>query len=205
MNRRVLNAPDAREIVEPNSEAEWNQARALLQEYLDSLSIEAGFLNIREEVASLPGEYAATRGGFWLARVADDWAGCCALAPLDGTDYANACELRRLYVRPARRQQNLGLMLTERASEPRMPVTTMTCSSPGFDAAVCANTGAAMAARAFPSNGAPMARVVAFWRVRSRRKKRPGWAWMSTDGCLRNNTLPASTCAGVRLRPVPAS
>jgi ribosomal protein S18 acetylase RimI-like enzyme len=115
VNRRVLHAPDARDIVEPSNGTEWDQARTLLQEYLDSLSIEAGFLNIREEVASLPGEYAATRGGFWMARIADDWAGCCALAPLDGTDYANACELRRLYVRPAMRQQNLGLMLTERA------------------------------------------------------------------------------------------
>ena len=115
MKHRIPDAPHGHEIVEPDHPAAWDQARALLQEYLGSLSIEAGFLNIREEVASLPGEYAATRGGFWMARVADDWAGCCALAPLDGTDYANACELRRLYVRPALRQRNLGLMLTERA------------------------------------------------------------------------------------------
>ena len=54
MNRRVLHAPDARDIVEPSNGTEWDQARTLLQEYLDSLSIEAGFLNIREEVASLP-------------------------------------------------------------------------------------------------------------------------------------------------------
>jgi GNAT superfamily N-acetyltransferase len=103
----------AREIIEPAHADDWEQARALLQEYLDSLQIDAGFLNIEQEVTNLPGGYAAARGGFWMARIQNLWAGCCALAPLDGTDYANACELRRLYVRPAMRKQNLGLMLTE--------------------------------------------------------------------------------------------
>jgi GNAT superfamily N-acetyltransferase len=103
----------AREIIEPAHTDDWELARDLLKEYLDSLRIDAGFLNIEQEVTNLPGGYAATRGGFWMARFQGVWAGCCALAPLDGTDYANACELRRLYVRPAMRKQNLGLMLTE--------------------------------------------------------------------------------------------
>jgi len=103
------------EILELGEAHEWEPARTLLKEYLNSLPIDAGFLNIDREVAALPGEYGAARGGFWLARVQATWAGCCALTPLDGTNYANACELRRLYVRPAMRQQNLGLMLTERA------------------------------------------------------------------------------------------
>ncbi len=102
-----------REIIEPAHSDHWEQARVLLQEYLGSLQIDAGFLNIEQEVRNLPGGYASTRGGFWMARIQNLWAGCCALAPLDGTDYANACELRRLYVRPAMRNQNLGLMLTE--------------------------------------------------------------------------------------------
>jgi ribosomal protein S18 acetylase RimI-like enzyme len=102
-------------ILEPSQALEWDQARSLLHEYLHSLRMDATFLNIEEEVATLPGGYAASRGGFWMAQADGVWAGCCGLAPLDGTDYPNACELRRLYVRPAMRQQNLGLMLTEHA------------------------------------------------------------------------------------------
>lgn len=101
------------QIIEPVDASEWEQARELLQEYLGSLEIDAAFLNIHDELSQLPGDYAATRGGFWMARLQGVWAGCCALAPVDGTDYANACELRRLYVRPAMRKQNIGLMLTE--------------------------------------------------------------------------------------------
>ena len=110
-----MNPPSALEILEPLTAHEWEQARTLLNEYLNSLPIDAGFLHIDQEVAALPGEYGAARGGFWLARLHGGWAGCCALAPLDGTDYANACELRRLYVRPAMRKNNLGLGLTEHA------------------------------------------------------------------------------------------
>ena len=107
--------PDERRVLEPSHPGEWEHARSLLQEYLHGLQIDAAFLNIEQELATLPGGYAAERGGFWMAQVQGVWAGCCALAPLDGTDYPNACELRRLYVRPAMRQQNLGLMLTEYA------------------------------------------------------------------------------------------
>ena len=113
VNTRHGGPEAAREIIEPATAGDWEHARTLLQEYLDSLEIDTAFLHIEAEVASLPGCYAAARGGFWMARVNGVWAGCCALAPVDGTDYANACELRRLYVRPAMRKQNLGLMLTE--------------------------------------------------------------------------------------------
>ena len=101
------------EILEPTQAAEWAAARSLLQEYLDGLDMDAAFLNIEAEVANLPGDYAAARGGFWMARMDGSWAGCCALAPLDGTDYANACELRRLYVRAQSRKHGLGRVLTE--------------------------------------------------------------------------------------------
>jgi predicted GNAT family acetyltransferase len=40
-------------------------------------------------------------------------AGCCALRPIDNVDYANAAEMKRLYVRKAFRGFGLGRQLAE--------------------------------------------------------------------------------------------
>jgi ribosomal protein S18 acetylase RimI-like enzyme len=40
-------------------------------------------------------------------------AGCCALRPLDNCDYANAAEMKRLFVRKAFRGFGLGRQLAE--------------------------------------------------------------------------------------------
>jgi GNAT superfamily N-acetyltransferase len=48
-----------------------------------------------------------------LALVDGDVAGCCALRPIDNVDYANAAEMKRLFVRKAFRRFGLGRMLAE--------------------------------------------------------------------------------------------
>lgn len=61
----------------------------------------------------MPGDYAEPRGTVLLAWVDGAVAGCCALRPLDASDYTNASEMKRLYVRQAFRGLGLGRQLTE--------------------------------------------------------------------------------------------
>ncbi len=87
--------------------------RELFQEYADSLDVDLAFQDFAQELAELPGEYAPPRGCILLALVDGALAGCCALRPLDNADYANASEMKRLYVRKAFRGFGLGRQLAE--------------------------------------------------------------------------------------------
>lgn len=87
--------------------------RALIKEYAQDLGIDLCFQDLDAELANLPGEYAAPRGALFLAIVDGMAVGCCALRPLDASDYANAAELKRLYVRKAFRGFGLGRHLAE--------------------------------------------------------------------------------------------
>jgi ribosomal protein S18 acetylase RimI-like enzyme len=71
------------------------------------------FQQFDDELAHLPGEYAAPRGALFLATVDGETAGCVALRPLDSADYPNAAEMKRLYVRKAFRGFGLGRQLAD--------------------------------------------------------------------------------------------
>jgi putative acetyltransferase len=87
--------------------------RTIFTEYACSLPIDLGFQDFTQELDALPGEYTEPRGALLLAWVDGAVAGCCALRPFDASDYANAAEMKRLYVRPAYRGLGLGRLLTE--------------------------------------------------------------------------------------------
>lgn len=92
---------------------DFEAARSIFREYAASLHVDLCFQDFDAELASLPGEYATPRGSLLTALVDGALAGCCALRPLDSVDDPNACEMKRLYVRPAFRGLGLGRQLVE--------------------------------------------------------------------------------------------
>jgi len=103
---------EARLLV-PVSAHDLDGVRKLFVEYAAALQIDLCFQNFTEELDALPGEYASPRGALLVAILNDEFAGCCAMRPLDTVDYPNACEMKRLYVRPAFRGRQLGRQLAE--------------------------------------------------------------------------------------------
>lgn len=104
-------------LVVPVSASELEGIRTLFLEYAGTLNVDLCFQNFKEELIGLPGEYSSPRGTLVLATVDGQLAGCCAMRPLDAVDYPNACEMKRLYVRPIYRGLRLGRMLAEHILE----------------------------------------------------------------------------------------
>ena len=101
-------------LITPDTPELLAAARAVFREYAASLDVDLCFQGFEAELAALPGDYAAPAGQLLLALVDGDLAGCGAFRPLPDADYANACEMKRLYVRPAFRRFGLGRLLAQR-------------------------------------------------------------------------------------------
>ncbi len=82
--------------------------RALFLEYRDWLRVDLCFQDFETELATLPGAYAPPKGALWLATVDGALAGCVCFRPHEGE---RACEMKRLWLRPAYRNLGLGRRL----------------------------------------------------------------------------------------------
>jgi ribosomal protein S18 acetylase RimI-like enzyme len=96
--------------------------RTLMREYAQFLNASVGgehicVASLEEELAGLPGEYAEPTGAVLLAFENDVPAGCVALKPLKLAQSLRpderACEMKRLWVRPAQQGTGLGRKLAE--------------------------------------------------------------------------------------------
>jgi putative acetyltransferase len=98
-------------LISPDSRELLDAARRIFTEYAEQLGVDLCFQNFDAELASLPGEYTQPTGLLLLGMAGAEVAGCCALRQLNSVDYPGACEMKRLYVRPAYRRTGLGRQL----------------------------------------------------------------------------------------------
>lgn len=100
-----------------DSPQDWELVRELFTEYAGNLSVDLAFQGFEQELNDLPGEYLGPAACVMLAFVDEQLAGCCALRPLHNSDYSNASEMKRLYVRKLFRGFGLGRSLAHAVME----------------------------------------------------------------------------------------
>lgn len=100
-------------IIQAETDEQIEQVRTLFREYEAWLGLKLCFQGFDEEVASLPGKYAAPEGRLFLAFVDEILAGCIALRKIED----GVCEMKRLFVKEDFRGQKIGIKLIEKLIE----------------------------------------------------------------------------------------
>ena len=97
------------ELLPVESAVQVEQARELILQYARELNVDLCFQNFQVELDTLPGEYSPPGGRLLLCRCRGEAVGCVALRGRD----EEACEMKRLYVRPGHRRRGIGRDLAE--------------------------------------------------------------------------------------------
>ena len=92
-----------------NDSTALEQVRQYFRNYAAWLGVDLSYQNFDQEMASLPGAYAAPQGRLFFAEIDGRPAGCVGVRPLADSD--GLCEMKRLYVAPEARGQGVGATL----------------------------------------------------------------------------------------------
>lgn len=96
-------------IIQAETPEQIEETRRLFREYEKWLDIDLCFQSFAEELANLPGKYAAPSGRLFLIYVEGKVAGCIALRRIND----DICEMKRLFVRENFRGSGAGRILIE--------------------------------------------------------------------------------------------
>jgi ribosomal protein S18 acetylase RimI-like enzyme len=96
-------------IVQATTPDEVEEARTLFSEYAAGLGFSLCFQGFDKELSGLPGDYAPPSGRLLLAYDDEQLLGCIALRRHDDV----ACEMKRLFLRPAARGKGAGRVLVD--------------------------------------------------------------------------------------------
>lgn len=100
-------------IIEANSAAQIEMARALFLEYEKEINVDLCFQGFADELKTLLGKYGPPDGALLLGMENERAVGCVALRRISSTD----AEMKRLYVRPTHRHLKLGRELSRQIVE----------------------------------------------------------------------------------------
>jgi GNAT superfamily N-acetyltransferase len=96
-------------LSQPQSGADWQTARRLVEEYATTLDLDLSFQGFAHEVEHLSSAYASPAGAFLLAEETGVHLGCVGVRRFsDGVG-----EVKRLYVRPVARGRGVGRLLAQ--------------------------------------------------------------------------------------------
>lgn len=105
------------EITSPESAADWDAARSLIEDLFGFIERESGlppaqvYDGLDEELRALPQHYSYPKGAFFVAKVDGNVAGTTGVKLLE----PGMAEIKRVYVRPETRGLRLGSALLDAA------------------------------------------------------------------------------------------
>jgi ribosomal protein S18 acetylase RimI-like enzyme len=106
-------SPARIDLIAASGPADYHAGRELFEEYAAQLGVDLCFQNFAAELEQLPELYGPPAGRLILAIDRHEYVGCVAVRPL--ARQPDACEMKRLYVRPSARGGGLGRALATAA------------------------------------------------------------------------------------------